>query len=589
MFELFDYLAQPSQQELLKQKELELQEEEEKKDRERRKRFEEEQEKFINSLRTREDELRNLPNTQQRLPETTDQLWKERFGFSPVGKKGVGGFFQKLGAGLLEGGSRLNKDYTPIGEEAYKRASKNYEDEYKKLLGVERLESQQYKDMGKMYQDSISNALRNEQSQNKLKLQGELGQLQNKTKNRALDITQELGRQSNQIKAFTAQYDAMEKAAKAGSLEAKTKLDEFDLAINQKLGIDPKTINPSNRAMIFSKLFQDDLDKIIGTETRLNKSKEKPKDPIIKFIEEHGVGPDGNPTVNFRTERFDKSTGAKIGGGQPQAQNVPPNATPAQQIAGGVRQKSLGSEPVTPDGKYFPKNVDLKQQREIIANTPVGFRNFGEGKLAAENEKTYLKNREAWKTLVQRSKMSTQTIFDGIASGKTKEWQSAFLQNPIVKKFRDAFSDTKTPEMIVGQNEIFALLEHVRARYGTRPAASLLDEIGKTLRSDWDSPSTFAKKAGSISLMIQLAQLEAEDPRIGEYVDNSFRATEGNPDRQKSLAQAFEEEIEDSLSKSKQKLRNRYPTIEGVFRRLEEPLISIKDKDAKKRALGLIK
>lgn len=593
MFELFDFLkgtSSPEQARLsLLEEERKKQEEEEREDKEKRKKFEARQEEFLNSLRDRETQLKNITNVKDREKQNYQEFVKSHYGFTPDTKK------EKVLAGILEGIGGIAGAIIPgFGLTGYgtgrlqsrNRAREDYEDEYKKLLGVERSEAQQFKNEAKTYQDAINSAMRGEQFNKKLNLQEQIANMQDVTKNKAINAQEKIATAKQETQNFLAYYQAIKLKADAGDKQAKTQYQNIKNSFAESVGMPVENVNDNMMATILSKkMDEEEKQEWLKNMGLIKKTAEKPKDPIMKFIESYSTDPQGNPKIDLIPKRFDRKTGAPLGGGQ--ENTIPPNATGAQKIAGSVRQAPLGATPITPDGKYFPEGTSLAQQREIISKTPLGELKFGQGSSGKKLMEEYNKNRNAWDTLTQRSLMSTQTIFDGIATGKTKEWQSAFLQNPIVKKFRDAFGDTKSAEAIVGQNEVLALMEHLRARYGTRPAHALLEQVGQTLRSDWDNPETFARKSGSISLMIQLAKMEADDPRIAELVDNSFKLTQKNPDTQKSLAQAFEEEIEDALDKSKKQLRNRYPTMEGVFRRLETPLIKKEDKNAKRRALGL--
>lgn len=540
------------------------------------------QEEYFNQFKNREDQLRNLPNTQQRLPEVTDQLWKERFGFSPVGKKGVGGFFQKLGAGLLEGASRLNKKYTPIGEEAFKRSSKNYKDEYDKLLGVERLEAQQYRDQGNLQQKNLEALLKGGVDYSKMNVQRDLAELNNKTRNRAIDVQQELGEAAQKTKNYLAYYQAEQMKAKAGDIEAATRLKENDLAVAEALGFDPKDINDSNRAAMFSQFFNNEkLGKIIDTEKKLKDASKKPDKPIIKFIPEAYNDEAGNPQQRYKIFKFDPN-GNQIGGSSSTEQ---PNANPAQKIQGAVRQTPLGREPITPDGKYFPKGTDFAQTIDIVKNTPLGEKKFGSGNNAIKLQNEYNKEKKAWDGLARRNLTVSQIAFNALATGDLEKWKDPKYQNDIADVIRAATGNISGAEIVTKQNDMFNLLEHIKTRFSGRPAYAMIQQIGKQLDSKWDSAETFARKAGSINLLVELAKKEADDPRFAEQLDIAEENLRKDPERSISFGEAYTQEVEEAVKNAKEGKRNAYPTVDGILKRMTQKRVLQQDYEEKRKRL----
>lgn len=544
---------------------------------------------YLTKSSQREEQLRALPNAKTREKTEYSDFIKSHYGFTPDNKK------KKVLAGILEGVGGIASSLIPglsltgYGQgrvQARNRAEKDYKSDYDKLLGVERLEAQQYRDQGKLQQDAINASLKGGMAYNAQDIMREKSALQDKTANRKLDITKALGEAEQNTKNFLAYWKALETESLMGKTEATTKMLEMKNAIAEKVGVPVESINNANLPVLMSKVFSDDTTAdIIKNSGALNKTKEKPKDPLIKLVPTHSLDEQGLPKTDFKIFRFDRS-GKQIGGSDG-AQNIP-GATPAQQLSQGVRQTPLGKEVIPGSGgRYFPKDVSLAQKREIIQNTPLGSRKFGDGSRGIALEKEYSTKKEGWDNLARQSMSTVQSVYDGIATGDTKNWKSAFLQNPIVKKVREATGKVTSAEAFVQQNEVLSLLEHMQKRYGSRPAHALIKEIKNTLEGDWDNDETYAKKAGSIHLMIQLSKALADDPRMAEYLDDANDEVQKDKERTVSFATAFQKELDESLSNAKQGKRNSYPTLEGVFKKMETKRILDKDYEEKRRALGL--
>lgn len=562
MFEIFDYLAQPSQQERDILEQQRIMEEEDKKDRNRRKKLEEKQDEFFNSLKTREDDLRNLPNTQQRLPQVTDDLWKERFGFSPVGKKGVGGVFQKLGAGLLEGANRLNKDYTSIGEEAYKRSSKNYEDDYKKLLGVERLEAQQYRDQGKLTQDLLNSNMRGQQFEKKTNLQRDIFAAQDATKNKSIEYQKQVADNKQKTQDFLAYYQAMKMKADTGNKEALTQYQELKNNFAKQLGMPPEAMNDNTIAMAFAKgIEEDSKDEFLKNIGLIKEKTQKPKTQNPRLIQNKSSYLEDGVVKEKNDFQWVYPPGSQPQGNtQGSTQNSGSTQKPQNKISGAIQ---AGDRLQKVDGKYFPDEISAEEAYKLMRSKKAPIVDYGKDLNAAKKDSEDLRG---WKDLTQRSRIVADQAFDGLATG-SMAWRNPLYKNALVDAYRAATGKTTATEATVEQNDIINLMEHIRRRFSGRPAYALFETIKKTLGGEFSDAESFATRTGGMHLLISLGQAMAENDSLVDVLDKIAKETLKDPTNRTSFGVAFSQEVASAVKKSKEKNRNVVPTIEGAIMR----------------------
>lgn len=569
MFELFDFLeGQANRPEEMRLAQIAREEEERKK---REKELEDlfykntkRQEDFLKSNQLREEELRNLPNTKARLGQETDDLWKERFGFSPVGKKGVGGFFQKLGAGLLEGVSRTQKDYTPIGEEAYKRAQKSYKDEYDKLLGVERLEAKQFSDQGKLYQEMINSAQRQNLGQKKLDLQSDQLKTMEKLKTRQMDEQAKVAKGKQEVAEFNAYLNSLKTEAQNNNTNAKTEYQNIVNHISKEMGIPPSMMNDNAISMYFSKKQNEaefeDFTKKLGLIKKQGKNSGELKPQLKQTGKSYTIDENGNPQEKSIWGIVDPNN---LGSQTPKSEAaLSPEQIKQKQVEMGAKGIPPGTQKI---GGSYLAGMDSKQSLQTIQSNPLGpQRDFGTGTTAKKNMEDYQKGKEMWRQLAQRSNQINQNFYDGVASGRS-DWKDPLKQSNLGIAIRAATGNYGSDESTVKQSEVFNLMEHIRARFGTRPAFALFDKIAKTMDHNFANEETYAKQAGTMHLLVTLAQKMAEDERYVELLDKINKETEDNKENRIAFGVAFADEVNAAYNMAKAGYRNYVPNIDRVF------------------------
>ncbi len=518
---------------------------------------------YLTKSSQREEQLRALPNAKTREKTEYSDFIKSHYGFTPDNKK------KKVLAGILEGVGGIASSLIPglsltgYGQgrvQARNRAEKDYKSDYDKLLGVERLEAQQYRDQGKLQQDAINASLKGGMAYNAQDIMREKSALQDKTANRKLDITKALGEAKQKTTDFLAYFQAKKAEAEAGSLEAKTEYQELKNGFAKKMGMPVENLNDNMIAMHLSKMEDDDAKeeylKNLGIIKEKGKAAKTQNPRLIQNKEsyvEDGVVKERN---NFQWV-YPPGTGGGKSQGQVSSHGQDNPLAKAITTPGSRLQKDSKT------GSYFPEEMTAEEAYNATKGKLPPQVDFGKDTAAA---KKYAQDKRGWVDLNQRSRIVNDQAFDGLATGQMN-WRDPVLKNKVVEAYRAATGRVSATEATVEQNDIINLMEHIRRRFSGRPAYALFEQIKKSMGGDWDNQETFAKKAGGMHLLIELGRAVAENDSLVDVLDKIAKETANNPAR-KSFGVAYAEEIEDAVNRAKNKKeRNVVPSIEGAIRR----------------------
>lgn len=551
-------------------------EEEEKKRKEQEKKLEDlfynssaKQEEYLRSFDKKEKELRGLKDLKTREKENYSEFIKDHYGFTPDNKK------KKVLAGVLEGVGGLASSVIPglglateFGQGRYqsrKRAQDDYKSEYDKLLGVERLEAQQYRDQGKLQQDLLNSNQRQFLGQKKLDLQKEQTDIMEKLKTRQMDEQAKVAKGKQEVAEFNAYLNSLKTEAQNNNTNAKTEYQNIVNHISKEMGgIPPSMMNDNVISMYFSKKQNEaefeDFTKKLGLVKKQGKNSGELKPQLKQTGKSYTIDENGNPQEKSIWGIVDPNN---LGSQTPKSEAaLSPEQIKQKQVEMGAKGIPPGTQKI---GGSYLTGMDSKQSLQTIQSNPLGpQRDFGTGTTAKKNMEDYQKGKEMWRQLAQRSNQINQNLYDGIATGRS-DWKDPIKQSNLGIAIRAATGNYGSDESTVKQSEVFNLMEHIRARFGTRPAFALFDKIAKTMDHNFANEESYAKQAGTMHLLVTLAQKMAEDERYVELLDKINKETEDNKENRIAFGVAFADEVNAAYKMAKAGYRNYIPNIDRVF------------------------